>query len=217
MRHRLAGARLMLIFTPEICAGRDPLEILEATLPSIDVVQIRTKPVGSSAPCPARETYDWCARALAVVEARASDVLVIVDDRVDVAVALRNRGCAGVHLGRDDCPPGVARDLLGPLPLIGLSTHDVRQVARASELEVDYLGFGPIHPTQTKGYDRGVGSEACWIARSAFPGPVFAIGGVDATNAGELSGVGRAAVGSAILGAQDPGRAAAELRGLLER
>jgi thiamine-phosphate pyrophosphorylase len=215
-RRRLADARLMLLFSPELCAPRDPLEMLEAVLESVDVVQIRPKPAASSAPCSARDTYEWCARALDLLSARpALDVLVIVDDRVDVAAALRERGCAGVHLGQDDCPVGVARAVLGPGSLIGFSTHDMRQVAFASDMEVDYIGFGPIHATRTKGYTRGLGSEACWVASEASSRPVFAIGGIDAANAGELSRVGRAAVGSAILAADDPAHAARELRELL--
>jgi thiamine-phosphate diphosphorylase len=120
-----------------------------------------------------------------------------------------------VHLGADDAPPELARALLGPEALIGLSTHGAADVVRATELPVDYLGFGPIHATATKGYARGLGSEAAWIAAQASAYPLFPIGGIDATNASELAGVGRAAVGSALLSAPDPARAARELAGLL--
>ena len=207
----------MLLFTPELCSGRDPLEILEAALDSIDVVQVRPKAHGSVAPCAARKAFDWCVRVIDVLRARRCDALVIVDDRVDVALALQGRGCAGVHLGREDCPPGAARDALGKDAVIGWSTHAASQVVEAIDLDVDYIGFGPVHATATKGYPRGLGSEACWVAKLAYPGPLFAIGGIDRTNAGELSVVGRAAVGSAILRADDPGAAAAEIRRLLER
>lgn len=216
-RELVARARLMLLFSPDLCGTRDPLATLEAALPSIDAVQIRPKPVNvehaRSAPCLARDTFDWCARVLALVDPEKT--LVLVDDRVDVAAALLDHGCAGVHLGQDDCPVSIAREMLGPDPIVGFSTHSMQQVVEASELAVDYLGFGPVHATRTKGYARGLGPEACWLASRGTSLPVFAIGGIDATNIGELARVGRAAVGSAILCADDPARAARELRALL--
>lgn len=216
LRRRLADARLMLLFTPELCARGDPLTVLEAALGSVDIVQIRPKSPAASAPCAARETYDWCVRVLDLVSGRPElEIPVIVDDRVDVAAALRGRGCAGVHLGQDDTPPALARRILGPDLLIGRSTHDLRQVAEAGEHPIDYLGFGPIHPTTTKGYVESLGPEAAWIASEGSVLPVFPIGGIDATNASELARIGRAAVGSAILCAEDPERAAREIRTLL--
>jgi len=207
----------MLLFTPGLCSPRDPWEILETVLPFVDVVQIRPKPEGSRRIGAARDTYDTCLRVLDLARIRGSDsALVIVNDRVDVAAALLDRGCAGVHLGQDDCPVVAARGSLGPSALVGLSTHDLRQVGAAWKLPVDYLGFGPVHATRTKGYGSGLGSEAAWVASQASPVPVFPIGGIEATNLGELSEIGRAAIGSAILRAEDPASAARELRGLLE-
>lgn len=210
----------MLIFSPDLCAGSDPLAVLEAVLGSVDIVQIRPKALAGStqrpSPSSARDVYEWSVRALDVFDAHPElDVPLIVDDRVDVAAALWSRGCAGVHLGQDDCPIEAARLVLGTDPLIGFSTHSLSQVAHANELAVDYLGFGPIHATMTKGYTRGLGAEACWIACTGSEKPVFPIGGIDFTNAGELARIGRAAVGSAILRAEDPARAAREIRALL--
>ncbi|MFN0009526.1 MAG: thiamine phosphate synthase [Planctomycetota bacterium] len=213
----LSGARLMLLFTPELCRRHAPLDALERTLESIDAIQIRPKALGSTAPGGARETFDWCVRVLDLLESKgARHIPVIVNDRVDVAEALRDRGCAGVHLGQDDCPVRIARQRLGLGPVIGLSTHDMLQVANAGEEQIDYLGFGPIHGTRTRGYEHGLGPETAWIASAGSSLPVFAIGGVDASNAADLARVGRAAVGSAILSAEDPGRAAREIRSLLE-
>jgi thiamine-phosphate pyrophosphorylase len=112
-------------------------------------------------------------------------------------------------------PCALAREFLGPEALIGLSTHDMAQVARSLDEPVDYLGFGPVHATRTKGYERGLGCEASWIASSAAHVPVFPIGGVELANIQELARVGRAALSSAVLAAADPGRAARELRELL--
>jgi thiamine-phosphate pyrophosphorylase len=207
----------MLVFTPALCGGRDALAVLESALPWIDLLQVRVKPLGApgglTAPSSARETWDWCVRALDLLAAHpALDVPLIVNDRVDVACALRARGCAGVHLGQDDSPVDAARALLGDAALIGLSTHDRIQVEAARALPVDYLGFGPIHATRTKGYLEGLGASGCIAVQRACPLPLFPIGGIDGTNAHELAAIGRAAVGSAITAAHDPARAAQELR-----
>ena len=215
LRDRLRRARLMLLFTPEPCGpDRDPLEVLEAALPHVDVIQVRIKdaehPAGTS---PARDLHDWARRILALLAERpALQPLVLVNDRVDVAAALAGEGIDGVHLGTEDTSPENARRLLGDVPLVGLSTHSTGQVLAAEELPVDYLGFGPVHPTGTKGYRRGLGPEAAWIVASASTLPVFPIGGIDAANAAELANVGRAAVSSAILGAEDPEETARVLR-----
>ena len=118
-----------------------------------------------------------------------------------------------MHLGAEDLAPELARAQLGPGPLIGLSTHGIEDVVRAAERAVDYLGFGPIHATATKGYERGLGSELAWVASAGASVPLFPIGGIDATNVAGLAAVGRAAVGAALLDAADP---AGEARRLLE-
>jgi thiamine-phosphate diphosphorylase len=217
LRERLGRARVALLFTPELCGARDPLTCLEAALPWVDLVQVRPKPLGvaTPAPAPARACLDWTRTVLALVAGRADAPLVLVDDRVDVARALAEEGCAGVHLGQDDCPPELARAHLGSRALVGLSTHDAAQLVRAHDEPVDLLGFGPVHATGTKGYARGLSAEVAWIASRAAALPLFAIGGIDRTNVADLHDVGRVAVGSGILSAEDPGRAARELRALL--
>ena len=214
-RERLGEARLCLLFTPELTERAAPLEVLEACLPYVQVLQVRL-PSTETGPAPARETLRWTRSVLALCRSSADPPLVLVNDRVDVALALAGEGVDGVHLGTDDLAPVHARAVLGPELLIGLSTHGPRQVVRASDDEaVDYLGFGPIHPTRTKGYDEGLGSEAAWIAADSTALPLFPIGGIDRTNAEELAPVGRAAVSSAILAASDPAAAAREIYELL--
>jgi len=204
----------MLLLTPELVPGGGVMDAVEAALPHIDVIQVRPKPLGlgsgsgSGGTTSAREAFDLCRALLERVATLPDPPLVLVNDRVDVARALLSAGVAGVHLGQDDTPPAVARELLGPAPLIGLSTHDTTQVVLGSEEPVDYLGFGPVFATATKGYEKGLGPERAWVASEAFGGPLFAIGGIDTTNADTLCQVGRAAVGSAILAAEDPGDAA---------
>lgn len=215
-RGRLSRARLMLLFTPELCR-RDPLETLAAAWPHIDAVQVRVKPRDEPQACaPARETLAWTERVLALRADRAGlDVLVLVNDRVDVARVLADRGVDGVHLGQEDCPARIARAVLGDELLIGLSTHSTTELQAAQDEPVDYVGFGPVHATATKGYARGLGAQAAWIASAGATLPVFPIGGIDATNAAELAIVGRAAVSSAILASDDPAASARELALLL--
>lgn len=223
-REALSRARLYLIFTPQLCGGRDPLEVLRAALPWVDMIQVRPKPIetgqdplraAAGTPTQARELHDWCQRVLGVVTQQSRVIPVIANDRVDVAASLLGCGLAGVHLGQDDLPVAAARAMLGEGALIGLSTHGPAQVVAAQNEALDYLGFGPFRPTTTKGYERGLGSAACWVAQQASAWPVFPIGGVDRTSASELCELGRAAVGSAILGAADPAEAARTIRDLL--
>ncbi len=218
-REKLARSHLLLVFTPGLIVARDPFALLGELLPWVDVVQVRPKapaPSGPSEVASARESYELCVRALELAREIRAEALITVDDRVDVARALLPKGLAGVHVGQTDCPPDLARRLLGPLPLIGLSTHSMAQVAQAQELPVDYLGFGPVFASATKGYDRGQGAERAWIAAQASSLPVFPIGGIELVNAGELARIGRAAVASALLQAQDPARGARELLALLD-
>ncbi len=208
----------MLLFTPAHCApGREPLDVLVELLPHVDLVQVRIKSEHAAespdAPSPAAELFAWTARVLEVAPAA---VPVLVNDRVDVALALEPAGCAGVHLGQGDMPAAAAREVLGAAPLLGLSTHSTRQVVAAQLAPVDYLGFGPIFATATKGYAEGHGPEAAWIAASGSELPLFPIGGIDVVNATELAPVGRAAVTAALLGAADPARAAVALRAAVE-
>lgn len=210
LRARLADAQLLLVFTPSL--AENPWDALAATLPHIDVLQVRVKSA-PDAPTEARALFQATERALAIVG--DAPVLVTVNDRVDVARALLDRGVVGVHLGEDDCPADVAREHLGPDALIGLSTHNARGVARSTDLPIDSIGFGPCFATETKGYTRGLGAETAWAAREAATVPVFAIGGIDTLNAYELASVGRVAVASAILGAQDPAQAAKAIRAAL--
>ncbi|MBI5362069.1 MAG: thiamine phosphate synthase, partial [Planctomycetes bacterium] len=190
-RERLCAARLMLLFTPELCGARDPLAVLGAAFPHVDVVQVRPKPLGGAgeAPCDAALVLRWTRAVLELRARLGASALVLVDDRVDAAELLLAEGVSGVHLGQDDCPVRIARERLGAGPLVGWSTHTLDQVVEADELPVDYLGFGPVNATTTKGYARGLGAEAAWIASRASSFPIFPIGGIGRENAQELARV----------------------------
>lgn len=203
----------MLVFTPAASGDRDAMAALEALLPEVDVVQVRPKPLGNApSVTSAREAAELVRAVLARTRELERPPIVLVNDRVDVALALFEEGLAGVHLGAEDLPPIEARELLGNEPLLGFSTHSLDEIVAAGDLPVDYLGFGPIHATATKGYGRGLGPEVAWVAAATAAVPVFPIGGIDATNVDDLATVGRAAVGAALLSAADPVALARDLR-----
>jgi thiamine-phosphate pyrophosphorylase len=140
---------------------------------------------------------------------------LIINDRVDVALAAE---AGGAHLGQDDMPCSLARKLLGPGALIGLSVECWEDVVRAQEQDVDYLGVSPVFPTPTKTDTKG-----CWglsgVAKiKAYSRhPLVAIGGINETNAAAIIGAGAdcLAVVSAICAAFDPRQAAERLTAII--
>jgi len=162
----------------------------------ISLVQLREKEQ------PALEFYEQ-ARAAVAVAAR-SGVQLIINDRVDVAVAV---GANGVHLGQDDIPPEAARMLLGGEAIVGYSTHNVEQARAALKLPIDYLAVGPIFQTATKSDTSPVlGLEGLRAVRRAIGSfPLVAIGGITQANARTVieAGADSVAVISALLSNPD--------------
>lgn len=118
----------------------------------------------------------------ALKTARVRGARLIINDRADIALAL---GADGLHLGQDDLPPEVARRLLGPLALIGYSTHNVEQIIEAARMPVDYIAIGPVFGTTSKkNADPALGLEGVSRAREAAGSfPLVAIGGITHVNA----------------------------------
>ncbi len=135
--------------------------------------------------------------------ARQNDVLLIINDRCDLALSI---GATGVHLGQDDIPPEAARAILGPDRIIGFSTHSLLQVQKSRPLPVQYIGFGPIYPTSTKNKSAPeVGLTQLRRACRESPVPVVAIGGIGLDRIAEVlkTGAASAAVISALMQATD--------------
>jgi thiamine-phosphate pyrophosphorylase len=126
-----------------------------------------------------REFFHQAQAALEV--ARAHDVRIIINDRVDIALALH---ADGVHLGQNDLPPHAARAILGDEALIGFSTHNSAQAISASTFPIDYLAIGPIFPTSSKNKpDPVVGLAGLHEVRKGVGHlPLIAIGGITAEN-----------------------------------
>ena len=138
-------------------------------------------------------------------------VPLLINDRIDVALAA---GADGAHVGQQDMPVALARQLLGPAAIIGLSITQLGDVRDPDLALADYLGVGPIFAQSTKlDATLPLGLAGLAQVRRATGKPIVAIGGVSATNAGAVRSAGAdgVAVVSAIMGADDPMAAAAAL------
>lgn len=134
----------------------------------------------------ALQFYEAAKTALEV--ARRRGVELIINDRVDIALALG----LGVHLGQDDLPPEAARRLLGNDAIVGYSTHTVEQAVVAARLPIDYLAIGPIFATATKENPSPVvGLDGLRAVRTAIGNlPLVAIGGITPASASEALAAG---------------------------
>lgn len=173
---RFARAGLYVVITAEFCAGRDPLDVLDQCLAAgVRLVQCREKHLSD------RE-YLSLARAMRARTAEAG-ALLIVDDRVDIALAAQ---ADGVHLGTDDLPIADAR-ALAPEMLIGASTHNLDEAQAAQSAGASYVNIGPIYATQTKTLSMGaLGPEAISEIAPHLHIPFSCMGGIKPHNAGEL-------------------------------
>lgn len=154
------------------------------------LVQLREKHLSP------REFYGEAEAALAV--ARERGVRLIINDRVDIALAV---GADGVHLGQDDLPSEAARMLLGPDAIIGFSTHNIDQATVAARSPVDYIAIGPIFATVSKeNPDPVVGIEGLRRVRAQVGQiPIVAIGGISERDARGVLEAGADAI--AVIGA----------------
>ena len=138
------------------------------------------------------------------------NVALIIDDRIDVAMAI---GAEGVHLGQSDIPICIARKILGESMIIGATAKTVPQALEAYSQGADYLGVGAIYPTTTKVKTVLTSTETLDAICKAVPIPVNAIGGLNKDNIDVLEGIGIAGicVVSAIMKSDNPYRATIEL------
>jgi len=166
-------------------------------------IQFRQKS-GSS-----REMIDTALKMRAICEDKGA--LFIVNDRVDIALACRAHG---VHLGQDDFPIPMARDILGGECIIGGSAATLKEAHKCLSEGADYVGFGPVYPTGSKA-DAGPvsGIQTLRQVVREIPLPIIAIGGIDEGNAREVMETGAfgIAVISAVCCHEDPKSAARRL------
>lgn len=151
----------------------------------------------------------------AVKLALSRGVRVIINDRVDIALAVRAQG---VHLGQDDLPPEATRRLLGADATIGYSTHNIEQVQRALALPIDYLAIGPIFPTRSKPDTEPVlGLDGlCAVRKLVSRLPIVAIGGITLQNANAVIEAGATSVAVISTLISDPTLMTQRTRSLLQ-
>ncbi len=170
------------------------------------LIQLREKKATS------RDFYESAKKVLEI--ARKSDVKILINDRIDIALAVK---ADGVHLGQDDLSPIYAREILGKNAIIGFSTHNISQAIKAIKLPINYLAIGPIFNTNTKeNPDEVVGIKGLKQVRKAIGNfPLVAIGGITLENCPKIfeSGADSVALISAIL--QKPDKIAETLTSFL--
>ncbi|KAK7544634.1 Hydroxyethylthiazole kinase family-domain-containing protein [Phyllosticta citribraziliensis] len=207
--------------TPAILRSRDLVAIVKAAVEGgVTIVQLRDK---------TSDTGDLIRIAKQLHEVtKARNVPLLINDRVDVALAA---GVEGVHIGQDDIDLASARRLLGPDAIIGVTANSIQEAVTAAEGGADYLGLGTVFSTSTKENTKSIvgtaGLREMLSALSTCAAPsvsTVCIGGINASNtqrvlyqsaapSKQLDGV---AVVSAIIGADDPFKAAQELKRLVE-
>ena len=210
-----------LVLGPENTEGRPLREIVSAAVEAgFTCVQIRSKEAS------ARELIGYLNEAAEEIERSARRVTLLIDDRLDVALAARRFGIKvdGVHIGQSDIPPEICRAYLGEDAIVGLSARTdalLDYVRSADVAPIDYFGAGPLHETATKP-DCGRDATGRMITRSfaelqelalASPIPVVVGGGVKLADIAPLkaTGVDGFFVVSAVAGAPDPKAAATAL------
>lgn len=153
-------------------------DVKNAVSAGVKIVQYRNKDAGT------RQMYE---EALKLMQA-CKDVIFIINDRVDIALSVN---ADGVHLGSDDMPYSVARELLGKNKIIGITVHSVKDAVKAQKLGADYIGVSPIFATKTKsnaGKPSGVGLIK--QIKKSVSIPIVAIGGISLANAKEAIAAG---------------------------
>ena len=175
----------------------------QALMGGITLLQLREKDKST------REYMDLAEKVHTLT--KKYNVPLIIDDRVDVALAI---DAEGVHVGQSDMPVSIARKIMGDDKIVGATTKTVPQALEAYEQGADYLGVGAIYPTTTKVKTVLTSTETLGNICSAVPIPVNAIGGLNKDNIDVLKGIPIAGicVVSAIMKADDPKQAAVELQ-----
>ena len=192
-----ASWEIYLVTDRSFSRGRLTLEIVEAAVAGgVSAVQLREKDLDI------REFYE---EGLTIRDfLRSSGVPLIINDRIDLALAL---DADGVHLGQSDLPVNVARRILGPDCVIGLSVEKLAQINNGAVAHANYLGISPVFLTSTKPeLDTSWGLEGIRVARSLTDLPLVAIGSIKQENAADVirAGVDCVAVVTAIVAANDP-------------
>ncbi len=184
-------------------------EAVEAAIRGgVTLVQLREKD------CSSGEFYNTAVSIKEITDRH--NVPLIINDRLDIALAV---DAAGLHIGQTDLPASVARRILGPDKVLGVSTATVEEAVKAQADGADYLGVGAMFATGTKKNTRSVTMEGLQSIRSSVQIPIVVIGGVNEKNCTQFNGTGvdGLAIVSAIIAKPDIEAAAREIRGLFHK
>jgi len=195
----------LYVVTDRQLAGGRPLRlVVEAALRGgVRALQLREKDLSP------RELYPLALEMRQLTQTYGARLLI--NDRVDVALAV---DADGVHLTTTSLPASIARQVLGPGRLIGVSTHTLAEAQAAEENGADFVVFGPVFFTPSKApYGEPVGLDALRAVRATVRLPILAIGGIKKVNLDQVlaAGADGIAVISAIISADDPTAASEDL------
>ncbi len=196
-------SRIYFITPAETTNSKQLFELVQAAVRSgVGMVQYRAKN---------RPTRTMIEEAVALLKiTRPAEVPLIINDRVDVALAV---GADGVHIGQQDMPPNHARRLMGPHTIVGVTAPQLGAAREAEQAAASYISCGPIFRSPTKPEKPPVGVENLQRLQQAVSLPVCAIGGIGEETIVDLADASPTliAVGSAISRADDPAAAARRL------
>ena len=200
---------LYLVTDRNLCRNRTLSDvIMQSVQGGVAYIQLREKDIS---------TRLFVEEAIAIKKIlEPHKVPLIINDRIDVALACE---AEGVHIGQDDMPYAIARKLMGPNAIIGLSVENWEDVEKSQSLDVDYIGVSPIFPTLTKTDTKGNwGLEGLAKIKAFSRHTLVAIGGINETNAKEVIAAGAdcIAVVSAICSAPDPAEATGNFKNIID-
>ena len=177
--------------------------IEEAIKGGTNIVQLREKDAST------KEFYDLALRVKEITSKYG--VPLLINDRIDIALAVDSEG---VHIGQDDMPADIAREIIGEDKILGVSASTVEEAKKAEMDSADYIGSGAVFPTATKDDADSVSKDELKEIVDSIDIPVVAIGGITVKNASTLKGSGIAgfSVVSAIMSAEDPKEASKKLK-----
>ncbi len=201
----ITDLRLYVVTDSKLAGNRPLANIVDESLRGgAAVIQLREKDLPTGA-------FLQKAFMLKKIVKKHRNILFIINDRLDIALAA---GADGVHLGQDDMPVKIAREILGPAAVIGLSVSSGAEARQGQADGADYLGVSAVFGTPTKKEAAAVGLAGLQEIRAAVSIPLVGIGGINSSNAAAVieAGADGIAVVSEIMQAENPRQAAADLR-----
>lgn len=199
---------LYLVTNRENKSKENFLKIIEESIKGgVTLIQLREKTVST------QEFFNIATNVKEIT--KKYNVPLIINDRIDIALAI---DAEGVHIGQDDMPTKIARKIIGPNKILGVSAHNLKEAKKAEENGANYLGVGAIFTTTTKDDANDVSIKTLKRITESVDIPTVAIGGINLENANQLKNTKIAgfSVVSAIMEAKEPKIASKKLKEIYE-